>query len=95
VKIEVIRRGQSDRAGRLPEFLRAHQRHGSATPTARSRWRGTADSATSGWIICINDQPSLDFGGARNPTAGFAVPASFEAWTSFDTQRAPNTDAQR
>jgi peptidyl-prolyl cis-trans isomerase A (cyclophilin A) len=29
--------------------------------------RGTPDSATSGWFITINDQPSLDFGGARNP----------------------------
>ncbi|PYR03745.1 MAG: peptidylprolyl isomerase, partial [Acidobacteria bacterium] len=29
--------------------------------------RGQPDSATSGWFICINDQPSLDFGGARNP----------------------------
>jgi peptidyl-prolyl cis-trans isomerase A (cyclophilin A) len=29
--------------------------------------RGAPDSATSGWFICINDQPSLDFGGKRNP----------------------------
>ena len=29
--------------------------------------RGEPDSATSGWFICINDQPSLDFGGKRNP----------------------------
>lgn len=36
--------------------------------------RGTADSATSGWFICINDQPSLDFGGQRNPDGqGFAA----------------------
>ena len=36
--------------------------------------RGAADSATSGWFICINDQPSLDFGGARNPDGqGFAA----------------------
>ena len=36
--------------------------------------RGTADSATSGWFICINDQPSLDFGGMRNPDGqGFAA----------------------
>ena len=35
--------------------------------------RGAPDSATSGWFICINDQPSLDFGGARNPDGqGFA-----------------------
>jgi peptidyl-prolyl cis-trans isomerase A (cyclophilin A) len=36
--------------------------------------RGTPDSATSGWFITINDQPSLDFGGARNPDGqGFAA----------------------
>lgn len=36
--------------------------------------RGGADSATSGWFICINDQPSLDFGGNRNPDGqGFAA----------------------
>ena len=36
--------------------------------------RGEPDSATSGWFICINDQPSLDFGGARNADGqGFAV----------------------
>jgi peptidyl-prolyl cis-trans isomerase A (cyclophilin A) len=36
--------------------------------------RGAPDSATSGWFICINDQPSLDFGGARNPDGqGFAA----------------------
>lgn len=36
--------------------------------------RGGPDSATSGWFICINDQPSLDFGGARNPDGqGFAA----------------------
>jgi peptidyl-prolyl cis-trans isomerase A (cyclophilin A) len=36
--------------------------------------RGQADSATSGWFICVNDQPSLDFGGGRNPDGqGFAA----------------------
>ena len=41
---------------------------------AVSMARGTADSATSGWFICINDQPSLDFGGQRNPDGqGFAA----------------------
>ena len=41
---------------------------------AVSMARGTADSATSGWFICINDQPSLDFGGMRNPDGqGFAA----------------------
>jgi peptidyl-prolyl cis-trans isomerase A (cyclophilin A) len=41
---------------------------------AVSMARGAPDSATSGWFICINDQPSLDFGGARNPDGqGFAA----------------------
>jgi len=36
--------------------------------------RGGPDSATSGWFIGINDQPSLDFGGMRNPDGqGFAA----------------------
>ncbi|MHB8648074.1 MAG: peptidylprolyl isomerase [Thermomicrobiales bacterium] len=36
--------------------------------------RGTPDSATSDFFICIGDQPSLDFGGARNPDGqGFAA----------------------
>ena len=60
--------------------------------------RGGADSATSGWFICINDQPSLDFGGARNPDGqGFA--AFGRVVQGMDVvraiQRAPNTDAQR
>lgn len=41
---------------------------------AVSMARGAPDSATSGWFICIEDQPSLDFGGARNPDGqGFAA----------------------
>jgi peptidyl-prolyl cis-trans isomerase A (cyclophilin A) len=41
---------------------------------AVSMARSTPDSATSGWFICIDDQPSLDFGGARNPDGqGFAA----------------------
>src|SRR5882672_3943288 len=60
--------------------------------------RGQPDSATSGWFICINDQPSLDFGGARNPDGqGFA--AFGRVVQGMDVvraiQRAPNTDAQR
>jgi peptidyl-prolyl cis-trans isomerase A (cyclophilin A) len=60
--------------------------------------RGQPDSATSGWFICINDQPSLDFGGARNPDGqGFA--AFGRVVSGMDVvrkiQQAPNTDAQR
>ena len=36
--------------------------------------RSTPDSAVSDFFICIGDQPSLDFGGARNPDGqGFAA----------------------
>jgi peptidyl-prolyl cis-trans isomerase A (cyclophilin A) len=36
--------------------------------------RSTPDSASSGWFITINHQPSLDFGGLRNPDGqGFAA----------------------
>jgi len=36
--------------------------------------RGGPDSATSSFFICIGDQPSLDFGGLRNPDGqGFAA----------------------
>ena len=60
--------------------------------------RGQPDSATSGWFVCINDQPSLDFGGTRNPDGqGFAafgrVVSGMEVVRTI--QRAPNTDAQR
>ena len=65
---------------------------------AISMARGQPDSATSGWFICINDQPSLDFGGGRNPDGqGFA--AFGRVVQGMDVvrkiQRAPNTDAQR
>ena len=36
--------------------------------------RDAPDTATSDFFICIGDQPSLDFGGARNPDGqGFAA----------------------
>ena len=36
--------------------------------------RGGPDTATSSFFICIGDQPSLDFGGMRNPDGqGFAA----------------------
>ena len=67
--------------------------------------RGAPDSATSGWFVCINDQPSLDFGGNRNPDGqGFAafghvvtgmdVVRKIQAAPS-STDRKTNTEAQR
>jgi peptidyl-prolyl cis-trans isomerase A (cyclophilin A) len=78
VKIEVIQ------AGVAP----AHARDGwGAIPLERtsvstlrhvdgtlSMARGGPDTATSDFFICIGAQPSLDFGGARNPDGqGFAA----------------------
>jgi len=67
--------------------------------------RGAPDSATSGWFVCINDQPSLDFGGNRNPDGqGFAafgrvitgmdVVRKIQAAPS-STNRTTNSEAQR
>jgi peptidyl-prolyl cis-trans isomerase A (cyclophilin A) len=102
VKIEVIQAGVNpDRAkeGFPPILLERTSvtglRH---TDGVISMARGGADSATSGWFICINDQPSLDYGGARNPDGqGFA--AFGRVVQGMDVvrkiQQAPNTDAQR
>jgi peptidyl-prolyl cis-trans isomerase A (cyclophilin A) len=102
VKIEVIQAGvNADRAreGFAPIALErtgvTGLRH---VDGAVSMARGGPDSATSGWFICINDQPSLDFGGARNPDGqGFA--AFGRVVQGMDVvraiHRAPNTDAQR
>ena len=78
VKIEVIQAGVNpDRAkdGFPPIALERTSVTGLLHKDgAVSMARGGADSATSGWFICINDQPSLDFGGKRNPDGqGFAA----------------------
>jgi peptidyl-prolyl cis-trans isomerase A (cyclophilin A) len=102
VKIEVIQAGVSEsraKEGFPPILLERTSvtglRH---TDGAISMARGQADSATSGWFICINNQPSLDFGGARNPDGqGFA--AFGRVVQGMDVVRkiqgAANTDAQR
>jgi Cyclophilin type peptidyl-prolyl cis-trans isomerase/CLD len=61
---------------------------------AISMARGQPDSATSGWFICINDQPSLDFGGGRNPDVNGSrrSVASSRGWTwcaRFRARRTP------
>jgi peptidyl-prolyl cis-trans isomerase A (cyclophilin A) len=59
--------------------------------------RGAPDSARTGFFICIKDQPSLDFGGKRNPDGqGFAafgrVVRGMEIVRKI--QQAPNKEAQ-
>jgi peptidyl-prolyl cis-trans isomerase A (cyclophilin A) len=102
VKIEVIQAGVSaERAkdGFPPIAIERTSETGLRhTDGVISMARNQPDSATSGWFICINDQPSLDFGGARNPDGqGFA--AFGRVVQGMDVvrkiQRAPNTDAQR
>ena len=78
VKIEVIQAGVNpDRAkdGFPPIALERTNKTGILHKDGViSMARGAPDSATSGWFVCINDQPSLDFGGARNPDGqGFAA----------------------
>lgn len=78
VKIEVIQAGVAEgkaKAGFPPIALERTTTTGlKHVDGAVSMARGAADSATSGWFICINDQPSLDFGGARNADGqGFAA----------------------
>jgi len=60
--------------------------------------RNGPDTAVSDFFICLSDQPSLDFGGARKPDGqGFAafgrVVRGMEVVERI--HRAPNTDAQR
>jgi peptidyl-prolyl cis-trans isomerase A (cyclophilin A) len=102
IKIEVIQAGVNpDRAkeGFPPIALERTTKTGLLHKDgAVSMARGAPDSATSGFFICINDQPSLDFGGMRNPDGqGFA--AFGRVVRGMDVvrriQQAPNTDAQR
>jgi len=102
IKIEVIQAGVNpDRAkdGFPPIPLERTNKTGLLHKDgAVSMARGAADSATSGFFICINDQPSLDFGGMRNPDGqGFA--AFGRVVRGMDVvrriQQSPNTDAQK
>ena len=76
VKIEVIQGGNVDS---LKEFASIRMETTQQTGLLHkdgtiSMARGAPASATSSFFICINDQPSLDFGGKRNPDGqGFAA----------------------
>ena len=76
VKIEVIQGGNVDSLKQFPPIpmettsqTGLHHLDGTI-----SMARSSPASATSSFFICINDQPSLDFGGKRNPDGqGFAA----------------------
>lgn len=76
VKIEVIQGGDVDSLKQFPPILMEstlqtglHHLDGTI-----SMARGAPASATCSFFICINDQPSLDYGGNRNPDGqGFAA----------------------
>ena len=76
VKIEVIQGGEVDSTKVLKHIplerttkTKLHHRNG-----VISMARDAPDSATCNFFICINDQPSLDFGGKRNKDGqGFAA----------------------
>ena len=76
VKIEVIQGGNVDSLKQFPPIpmettLQTGLRHLDGTI---SMARSTPASATCSFFICINDQPSLDVGGKRNPDGqGFAA----------------------
>ena len=78
VKIEVVQAGINP-ARRNEAFLPIPLERTSVTGLSHkhgtlSMARGRPDSATSDFFICIGDQPSLDFGGERNPDGqGFAA----------------------
>jgi len=76
IKIEVIQGGDVDSSKELPPIplettRETGLRHVNGTLSmARSR----PNTATCNFFICINDQPSLDFGGKRNKDGqGFAA----------------------
>jgi peptidyl-prolyl cis-trans isomerase A (cyclophilin A) len=109
VKIEVIQAGVNPERAK-DGFAAIPLERTSVTGLAHkdgavSMARGAPDSASSGWFICINDQPSLDFGGARNPDGqGFAafgrVASGMDVVRKIQqapssTNRSNNTEAQR
>ncbi|MDG1708297.1 MAG: peptidylprolyl isomerase, partial [Emcibacteraceae bacterium] len=78
IKIEVIQggiSGDSDIAKFEPTVLERTNETGiKHLDGAISMARGGPDTASSEFFICINDQPSLDFGGMRNADGqGFAA----------------------
>jgi peptidyl-prolyl cis-trans isomerase A (cyclophilin A) len=78
VKIEVIQAGvdpkRVEEVGEPMPLERTSVTGLKHTDGCVSTPRGAPDSARGGFFICVNDQPSLDFGGKRNPDGqGFAA----------------------
>lgn len=77
VKIEVIQGGlRTDSLKMLPPIKQetTNKTGLKHVDGAISMARGTPDSGSSEFFICINDQPDLDYGGKRNPDGqGFAA----------------------
>lgn len=76
IKIEVIQGGIKDSAKELaPIPIETTQQTGLLHKDGTiSMARGAPNSAAGSFFICINDQPSLDYGGKRNPDGqGFAA----------------------
>lgn len=76
VKIEVIQGGNVDSLKDFsPISMETTQQTGLLHKDGTiSMARSTPASATSSFFICINNQPSLDYGGKRNPDGqGFAA----------------------
>ena len=78
IKIEVIQ-GGLDRAENAQSFDAIALEPTNKTKIKHlegtlSMARSAPDSGTSEFFVCVNDQPSLDFGGKRNPDGqGFAA----------------------
>lgn len=77
VKIEVIQAGRAQGSGSAFPPIKLERTNLTGVlhkDGVISMARGGPDSATSDFFICVGDQPSLDFGGARNPDGqGFAA----------------------
>lgn len=76
IRIEVIQGGNVDSTKDFPPIpLETTAETGLLHKDGTvSMARGKPASATSSFFICINDQPSLDYGGKRNPDGqGFAA----------------------
>jgi peptidyl-prolyl cis-trans isomerase A (cyclophilin A) len=79
VKVDVIQAGVAEVPGAETKdepipLERTRDTRLSHVDGALSMARGAPDTATSDFFICVGTQPSLDFGGKRNPDGqGFAV----------------------